>query len=461
MRRLKRAGIDMTRGSLWRNIAVFSAPVILGNILQQLYGAADAAVVGNFVGAGALAAVGMSLPMTVIALGFLSGISSGAGAVTARAFGAGDDAAMRKSVHTAVALAVALGAVVSAGGWFMTAPLLRLMRTPGDVFADALVYFRVYFAGMLATSVYNMGAAILGALGETRKPVLFLVTSSVANVALDLLFVLVLNMGVAGAALATLIAQTLSAALMLRALVRGNLPVKLHFREIGFDTGKLRQIVRIGLPVGAERLTNGVTNVMLQAYINGLGSVYAAGWGVTNRVDAFIYMLTGAFASSVVTCVGQNVGAGQTARARKGVRVTLSLCCSASLAVSAALLALNTRVLRIFTPDGDVLGAALEFMRVLTATYWLDSIVLIFSDALAGTGRALSATVINTVTHVGIRQAYLFVISRVWYTPTAVALCYPLAWVTAIPVLFIVYRRVDWRRFERLHTSDIIGGLQQ
>ncbi|MDR2665489.1 MAG: MATE family efflux transporter [Oscillospiraceae bacterium] len=439
----------MTRGSLWRGIAAFSAPVILGNILQQLYGAADAVIVGNFVGGGALAAVGMSLPMTVVALGFLSGMSSGAGAVAARAFGAGDCYAMRKAVHTAAALAVALGAVVSAGGWFLTAPLLRLMRTPGDIFGDALAYFRVYFAGMLATSAYNMGAAILGAFGETRKPVVFLAASSAVNIVLDLLFVLVFHMGVVGAALATLIAQVVSAALMFRELARGNLPVKLRLREMRFDAEKLRQIVRIGLPVGVERLTNGATNIMLQAYINGLGSVYAAGWGVTNRVDAFVYMLTGAFASSVVACVGQNVGAGQTARARRGVRVTLALSCAAAIAVSAVLLALNTRVLRMFTPDAEVLGAAFAFMRVLTATYWLDSIVLILSDALAGTGRALRATVINTVTHVGIRQAYLFAISRVWYTPTAVALCYPLAWATAIPALFVAYRRIDWRKFEK------------
>jgi putative MATE family efflux protein len=439
----------MTGGSLWRKIPAFAAPVVLGGILQQLYGVADAAIVGNFVGRGALAAVGMSLPMTVVAVGFLSGMSSGAGAVTARAFGAGSDTDMRRAVHTAVALSAALGAVVSVGGWFATAPLLRLMRTPGDIFGETQSYFRVYLAGMLAASVYNMGAAILGAFGETRKPVLFLVVSSALNIALDLLFVLALNMGVTGAALATLIAQTVSATLMLLTLTRGDIPAKLRLAQLGFDIAALKQIVRIGLPVGAERLINGVTNIMLQAYINGLGSIYAAGWGVTNRIDAFIYTLTGAFASSVVTCVGQNIGAGQTARARKGVRVTLTLCCSAALAVSAALLALNTRVLRIFTPDAEILGAAFAFMRILTATYWIDGAVIIFSDALAGTGRALSATVINTATHVIIRQAYLFVISRVWYTPTAVALCYPLAWVAAIPALYIVYRRIDWRKFER------------
>jgi putative MATE family efflux protein len=323
------------------------------------------------------------------------------------------------------------------------------MSTPDEVFADALTYFRIFFAGILATSVYNMGAAILSAFGETRKPMRFLIISSVLNIALDILFVVVLHLGVSGVALATLAAQTVSAALMLRALTRSKLPCKLKLRSVRFDITTLKAILRIGLPVGAERLINGVTNIMLQAYINGLGAVYVAGWGVVSNVDAFVYMLSGSVALSVVTCVGQNLGAGQPERARRGVKTALVICVSATLTVSVIMLTLNVRVLRVLTPDGDVLAAAFTFMKVLTATYWLDGFVVIFSDALAGAGRALTATVINTVTHVAVRQAYLFAVSKLWYTPTAVALCYPLAWVLSIAALLIVYRRDDWTRFRR------------
>jgi putative MATE family efflux protein len=441
--------MDMTHGKLWRQILRFSVPLMLGNLLQQLYSAADAAVVGNLVGSGALAAVGMSLPMTVIALGFLMGMSSGASAVTARAFGSSDRRAMDNAIHTAMALAVTLGAAISVGGFFATGALLRLMHTPPEVFADALTYFRIFFAGILAASVYNMGAAILNAFGETRKPMQFLIISSALNITLDLLFVIVLHLGVAGVALATLTAQTVSAALMLRALMRAKLPCNLKPRGIRFDVTTLKEIMRIGLPVGAERLINGVTNIMLQTYINGLGAAYVAGWGVVSNLDAFVYMLSGAVALSVITCVGQNLGAGQPERARRGVKTALVICVSATLTVSAVMLALNVRVLRVLTPDEDVLAAAFTFMRVLTATYWIDGFVIIFSDALAGAGRALTATVINTVTHVGVRQAYLFAISKLWYTPTAVALCYPLAWALSIAALLIVYRRDDWTRFRR------------
>jgi putative MATE family efflux protein len=294
-----------------------------------------------------------------------------------------------------------------------------------------------------------MGTAILTAFGESRKPVLFLVISSAINIVLDLLFVVVFHWGVAGAALATLLSQVAAAVLLLRTLVKANLPCNLIFRNIRLDLRTLKDIVRIGLPVSAERLINGVTNVMLQSYINGLGAVYVAGWSITGRVDAFIYMLYGAVAQSVITCIGQNIGAGQPERARRGVRIALVIAVSATLTVSVIMLVLNVRILRLFTPDKEVLSVAFTFMKVLTATYWLDSMVVIFSDALAGAGRALSATIINTVTHFGVRQAYLFAISRLWYTPTAVALSYPLAWVLSIAVLLFVYRRDDWSRFRK------------
>jgi Na+-driven multidrug efflux pump len=206
-------------------------------------------------------------------------MSTGSGAVTARAFGSGNREAMRKAVHTAMALATVLGVIISVGGFFATAPLLRLMHTPEDVFAEAFTYFRIYFAGLLATSLYNMGTAILTAFGESRKPVLFLLISSAINIALDLLFVVVFHWGVAGTALATLVSEVIAAALLLRALMRANLPCNLKLRSIRFDFTVLGQIVRIGLPISAERLINGATNIMLQSYINGLGAIFVAGWG--------------------------------------------------------------------------------------------------------------------------------------------------------------------------------------
>jgi putative MATE family efflux protein len=450
------AGLDMTHGNLWKKMPLFSVPIMLGYLLQQLYGAVDSAVVGNFIGRSALAAVGMSLPMTVMALGFFWGMSAGAGAITARAFGSGDLIKMRKAIHTTMALATVLGVIISVGGFFVTAPLLRLMHTPDEVFEDALIYFRIYFAGLLATSLYNMGTAILNAFGESRKPLISLVISAVLNIVLDILFVVVFRWGVAGAAFATLLSEVVAAILLLHALTHAKLPCNLKLKSIAFDRKTLTEIVRIGLPVSAERLINGVTNIMLQAYINGLGAVYVAGWGVTGKIDAFVYMLYGAVAQSVITCIGQNIGAGQPERARRGVRIALVIAVSVALAVSVLMLALNVRVLRLFTPDDEVLSAAFTFMKVLTATYWLDSVVVILSDALAGSGHALSATVINTVTHFGVRQAFLFVISRWWYTPTAVALSYPVAWVLSITVLAIVYRRDDWSRFRH---SDRLSGV--
>jgi putative MATE family efflux protein len=447
--RVKQSGMNMTVGSIPRLMVSFSFPLMLGSLLQETYNAFDAVIVGNFIGSGALAAVGMSMTVNNMAIGFFMGLSSGASVLAARYFGANDEAALRKTAHTAILLAALMGAALSIVCVLGTPWLLRAIHTPADIFEDASAYFRVFFSGVMALTVYNMGTAILNALGESKKPLLFLAISAVINIVLDLVFVVGFHWGVAGVAFATVIAEIVSAALVLATLSRPGFPCQIQLKFLRLDRPTLFDTARIGLPLASQSLIIGFSNLFLQGYINGLGAFAIAGWGIVAKIDAFIYTMSHAVALGVTAFVGQNLGAGQVKRARKGVAAALVIALSVTMVNTVILLTANVRLLRIFSADPDVLSCAFSFMKVLTSTYFIMSVLQVLQHALAGSGNTLPPMLVNMFSHVAIRQIYLFTVSRLHYTPAAVAVSYPLAWVIAGAILLVLYIRSDWSQFER------------
>jgi putative MATE family efflux protein len=444
----QRGATDMTKGNIWRLVIVFSIPLMFGNLLQELYNAFDAMVVGNFVGKEALAAVGISLPMISTIVGFFMGISSGASVWVARSFGAKDQQALYHAIHTAMALSVMAGVVLSLVGMASTPTLLHLMMVPEDIFPEALIYFRIYFFGLTALTIYNMGTAILNAMGDSKKPLLFLAISAMLNVLLDLLFVVGFHMGIAGVAWATVIAEGVSAVLVVLALTFSNLPCRLSVRKIHLHRPLLKGMFALGAPVGFQHVIIGISNLLMLMYINRLGTIVVAGWSVVAKLNAFIYPASQAIALAVITFVGQNLGARQVERARKGVKISVILGLLVTISISLVLLAFNTVFLRVFSPEAQVIASAQRFMYVLTTTYFMYSLTQIIPGALISSGRVRIPMLMNITAYVIIRQLYLLVISALHYTPVSIALAFPVSWVIAGAALLIYYKKSDWSIFE-------------
>jgi putative MATE family efflux protein len=443
----KARGMDMTNGNIWKLIVTFAIPLLLGNLLQQLYNAFDAIVAGNFVSKEALSAVGMSLPMINLLLGFFMGMSTGASVVVAQFFGAKNRESLKRTIETALLLALFLGSILSLIGVTATPQLLHLMNTPEEIFPHASIYFRIFFAGLSALTVYNMGAAILNALGDSKKPLQFLIISAILNIVLDLLFVLQFNMGIAGVAWATVIAEVISAILVVHTLCQQNMYCPLVLKEVRIHTHELRRIIALGLPVGSQQVIVGMSNVGLQMYINGLGTLAVAGWSIAAKMDAFVWPLAQAIALAATTFVGQNLGAKKVHRARQGVQISILLGLSITAFASVFILYFHTPLLKIFSPDQEVIDAAYKFMQLLTTTYFLYSLTQILPGIMAGSGDVRTPNIISIVSYVIVRQIYLFIVSRVHYTMLSVAFAYPLSWILAGTALLIYYRKSNWDHF--------------
>lgn len=309
---------DMTQGTIWKQLLSFAAPMLLGLIFQQMYNTVDSIVVGNYVSSQALAAVGTTGPLINTLLGFFNGFSTGATVVIARAYGARDRKSVHDAVHTTILTTFLMAILFTGLGMYLTPYLLRMMKTPGDMMSEATTYLRIYFMGVSGLMFYNMGAGILRAVGDSRRPLYFLVFSAIVNTAGDLIFVLVFHMGVAGVAYATILAQALSAMLVLYVLARSDGPYKLFFRRLCIKLPVLRQIVGIGLPTALQGAITAFSNVFVQSYINAFGSDCAAGWSIYGKLDQFALLPQQSLSAANTTFVGQNLGAGNVPRAKRG-----------------------------------------------------------------------------------------------------------------------------------------------
>ena len=299
-----RHGTAMTEGNMVQQIVLFTIPLLLGNILQQLYNTADVVVVGKFVSSAALAAVGSSSPIINMLVGFFMGVSTGASAIISQFFGAGDMRKMRHAVHTTLFITIVIGIFSTFFGVLASPTILRLMQTPQDVLQEAVVYLRIYFLGISALMVYNMGSAILRAVGDSRRPLYFLVVTSVINVVLDVVFVVVFRLGIAGVAWATLIAQVVSAVLVMVVLYRSHEMFGLHLKGIRYDGPMVGRILQVGLPSGFQQSVTAISNVLVQYYVNGFGTAVIAGFSAYLKIDTFLLMPMQSISLAVVTFVG-------------------------------------------------------------------------------------------------------------------------------------------------------------
>ncbi|MBM6937701.1 MATE family efflux transporter [Pseudoflavonifractor phocaeensis] len=436
----------MTRGPIWQRIVFFAVPLFFGNLFQQLYNTADSLIVGKFLGDTALAAVSSSGSLILLLVGFFNGISAGGGVVVARYYGAGDRLRMGRTIHTMVAFGLAAGAALTVIGVLLAPQILILMGTPADVLPQSTAYFRIYFLGSVAFVLYNVFVGILQAVGDSRHPLLYLVVSSLVNVVLDLLFVAGFHWGVWSAALATVISQCVSALLCLIHLLRAKGPERLSLRSVGFDATVFRQVLSNGLPAGVQTSIISLANVVVQSNINAFGSAAMAGCGAYSKVEGFGFLPITCFSLALSTFISQNLGAGETERARKGAK--FGVICSVVIAesIGALIWLLAPVLIGAFNESGHVISYGVAQARTVTLFYCL----LAFSHCMAGILRGAGRASVPMFVMLG-----CWCVFRILYITAAVAVvpeirmvfwAYPITWSLSTVIFLLYARRTPWLR---------------
>ncbi len=444
----------MTEGVIWKQLVFFAIPLLIGNLFQQLYNTVDSIVVGNFVSTQALAAVGSTGPIINTLVGFFMGLATGASVVISQYYGARDYKNLRLAVHTTLVMTFVLSIVFTFAGIAIVPAMLRFMKTPDDVFSESVQYLRIYFAGVSGLMVYNVGSGILRAIGDSRRPLYFLCFSSLVNIVLDLLFVLQFNMGIAGVAYATIIAQFASAALILIVLSNKSEPYGIVWREIRASKSILKVVSAVGLPAGLQQAVTSFSNVFVQSYINVFGSSCMAGWTSYSKIDQFVMLPMQSLSLASTTFVGQNLGAHQLDRA-KGMRTSLYIAIGTTLGLAVLLNIFASQLLQLFNQDPDVLHYGIIFVRFMSPFYVLCCWNQIFSGALRGAGDSTGPMVIMLSSFVVFRQIYLFVASILFDSIYVTALAYPIGWMLCSLLVYIRYRRGKW---EKNYSLIVDGG---
>lgn len=436
---------QITEGVIWKQLLIFFFPILLGTFFQQMYNTVDTIIVGRVVGTTALAAVGATGPLVNMVNGFFIGISSGATVILSQNYGAGNRQGVQDALHTGVTLSLGLGAIITVLGVGLGPWVMSLMNMPENCMGDASVYLRIYFAGAIGSMVYNMGAGILRAMGDSRRPMLFLMATCVLNVVLDVLFVAVLKMGVAGAALATTFSQFISAVLPIRVLLR--LPEDaLELCKLRIDRKLLGRILRIGVPAGLQFVTFDFSNILIQSGVNSFGDVTMAAWTAHGKTDAITWMISGAFGVSVTTFVGQNFGAQKYRRIRQSVWISLAMSVALVGAVAALILAFRTQILGIYTDDPNVVAVGSMIMLSIMPFNVVFMPIEVFAGTMRGVGDSVMPTLITGSCVCLFRILWLMTVVRRWHTLKMLTICYPISWILAATVFFIVYLRGNWLR---------------
>lgn len=440
-----RARQQITEGVIWKQLLIFFFPILMGTFFQQMYNTVDTIIVGRLVGTEALAAVGATGPLVSMVNGFFIGVSSGATVVLSQAYGAGDRKGVSDSIHTGVALSLLLGVMLTAIGICLGGRVMGWMGTPENCMADATTYLRIYFAGSIGTVVYNMGAGILRAMGDSKRPMLFLMVTCILNVVLDLLFVAVLHMGVAGAALATVLSQMISAVLPIVVLLRQK-EDRLELRKLRIERSLLGRILRIGIPAGLQFVTFDFSNVLIQSGINSFGDITMAAWTAYGKTDALVWMISGAFGVSITTFVGQNFGAQKYSRIRQGAWTCLALSIAMVCALNVTLLLFRSQILGIYTDNPEVIAVGSMVMLSIMPYEFLFMPIEVFAGTMRGVGNSLMPTLITGSCVCLFRVVWLMTAVRHWHILKTLTLSYPLSWALAAAVFLVVYFKGNWLR---------------
>ncbi len=434
----------MTEGVIWKEILLFSIPLLLGNLFQQLYNAVDSVVVGNYIGAQALAAVGSSAPVINLLVSFFMGLAVGAGVIISRYFGARKKEELHIAVHTSLALTFAAGLVMTLIGVLISPYVLQWVGTPSDVMESSVLYLRIYFLGILSVMVYNMGSGILRAVGDSRNPLYFLIVSSVTNIILDMLFVIVFHMGIAGVGWATLIAQTISAVLTMLLLMRTKEEYQVKLKHIRFHKHMLYEIVRLGLPSGLQNAIVSFSNVIVQSNINAFGSLAMAGCGSYTKIDGFAILPVMSYSMALTTFTGQNMGAKKYDRVKQGAKTGILMSVITIVCISALLLILGPNVLAIFSSDPTVINYGLYMMHVLAPGYIFLAISHAFNGIIRGAGITTVPMIVMVTCWCGLRMAWILTSVPLFHDIGVVFMGWPLTWIASALWLYLYYRKGNW-----------------
>ncbi len=441
---------QITEGVIWKQLLFFFFPILFGTFFQQLYNTVDAVIVGRFVGKQALASVGGSAATLInLLVGFFMGLSSGATVIISQFYGASHEEDVKKAVHTAMALSIVGGALIMFLGLAFSGVALQAMNTPEEIMAMSSRYMRIYFLGVIPSLIYNMGSSILRAVGDSKRPLYFLILSCIANIFLDILFVVVLKMGVSGVAIATVLSQVFSAALVTAALMKSEDIYKLNIREIRFHRYILRNIVRIGLPAGLQSSMYSISNLIVQSSVNSFGTDTVAAWTAYGKVDGIFWMIIGAYGISITTFAGQNFGAGKYDRIHKSARICLAMAAATSVLMSTIVLVGGNLFFRLFTSDSNVVEIGMGMARVISPCYITYICVEILGGTARGCGDAVVPTVMTALGACILRVAWVLIAVPLRPEMSTVAFSYPLTW-SATSVLFIIYYlRGNWLKRSR------------
>lgn len=435
---------DLTKGSIVKAIILFSVPLLIGNLFQQLYNAVDSYVVGNYVGKVALAAVGASTPIINMLIGFFMGISTGAGVVIAQFFGAGDLSKMKKAIHNSIALTLVIGVVLTVVGLVFNDPILKAIGVPSDVFSEASTYLSIYFWSLIFVMIYNMGSGILRSIGDSKRPLYFLIFSSVINIVLDFLFVKNFGFGVAGAGYATLIAQAISAIMVMYVLMKTEDSYKVVLKDIKFDKEILLKIIKIGLPTGFQQSIVSLSNVIVQSYINVYGASVIAGYSVTIKIDGFVNLPLQAFNMAITTFVGQNIGAKQYNRVKKGAYITTFLAMVTIGFFVVIMYFFGRDFIALFNQEKDVIDAGRLMQLTFLPFYIFLPINQVINGVLRGAGRSAVPMYVMIFSFVFLRQIYLFLVTKVTSDVVYVFLGWPTTWVVCSLIFIVYFFKVQW-----------------
>lgn len=434
----------MTEGSVVKNILFFSVPLILGNLLQQLYNTVDSIIVGNYVGSNALAAIGSSTSLVYLLIAFSQGVSVGAGVVISQRLGQKNKEGVQTSVHTALALAGILGIILTVGGILFSKEILLWMNTPEEVLTDAVTYLRLYSAGMVFNVVYNMAAGILNAAGNSRRSLGYLAIASVTNLILDLVFIVGMKTGIAGAAIATNIGQMISCVLAIWFLVRAQTDYKVYLNKIKIHKSTAGLIIKIGLPTGFQNMVISLSNILVQSSVNSFGANAMAGFGAYMKVDGFNVLPVTSFGMAATTFVGQNFGAGKTERVKRGMWITLGIGILYTITTGILLLVFSETIMHLFSNDSAVIAYGQQAMHFFCPFYWVLSILHALSGTVRGTGKSIPPMVVLLISLCFFRVLWVQFVMPNIASIEGIFMLYPISWAIGSGLMILYTWKGKW-----------------
>lgn len=429
----------ITEGVIWKQLLLFFFPILFGTFFQQLYNTVDAVIVGRFVGKEALAAVGGSTGTLInLLVGFFVGLSSGSTVIISQFYGADNRPRVRDAVHTSIAFSLMCGLLLMAVGLIGSPIALRAMGTPDEIMDYSLSYIRIYFIGIIGNLIYNMGSGILRAVGDSKRPLYYLIASCITNIILDVLFVVVLKMDVRGAALATILSQFVSAALVIAALLRTEQSYQLELKKIRLNLYMAGRIIKIGLPAGLQAVMYSISNIIIQSSVNSLGTDTIAAWTAYAKIDSVYWMIINALGISVTTFVGQNYGANKIDRVKRGINVCLGLSVLITAGLCSLLYLYGGSIYLLFTTDAAVIEKGMEILYFLVPTFITYICIEIYSAALRGIGDCWIPMIMTALGVCVLRIIWILIAVPIRPDIRTVIFSYPLTWVTT-SVLFVIY----------------------